>query len=531
MAAPEGTDLPAPSLIRFADCELDLAGYEIRRSGRRCAVEPQVFELLAYLVRNAGRLVTKDELITQVWGGRIVSDSALSGQIKSARQAIGDDGEQQRLIRTVHGRGFRFVGELTHGEQPQGEEPRSVEQRMLALPDKPSIAVLPFANLSGDPEQDYFADGIVEDITTALSRIHAFFVIARNSAFAYKGKAIDVKQVGRELGVRYLLEGSVRRADGRVRITGQLIDAETGVHVWADKYDSVLEDVFDLQDRVTASVAGAIEPSITRAEIERTRRKPPESLQAYDFLLQAIEASQVVTQERFDLALQLARRAVALDPRYALACSTVAMIQCVRWTNDWTTDPQDMRAEGERNSHLSVQLAPDDPTVLTNAGLALTVLNSDPESAIVWLDRAIALNPSSAYALGVGAQARNLVGDYATAADHAARAMRLSPFDPMSYRFGLALGVSRLFRRALPEAVTWLRRATQQNPGHPTAFMYLASAHAHLGRLDEARAAMARLLEIRPTSGLARAQRMRMHKIPADLAYLNEGARMAGLPD
>ena len=222
-------------MIRFGDCELDLAGYEVRRDGQRRAVEPQVFELLAYLVRNPGRLVTKDELIAEVWSGRIVSDSALSGQIKSARQAIGDDGEQQRLIRTVHGRGFRFVGELTHAEQPHGDEPAGAEKRPLALPDKPSIAVLPFANLSGDPEQEYFADGMVEDITTALSRVKEFFVIARNSAFTYKGKSVDVKRIGRELGVRYLVEGSVRRAGGRVRIAGQLIDAETGAHLWADR--------------------------------------------------------------------------------------------------------------------------------------------------------------------------------------------------------------------------------------------------------------------------------------------------------
>src|SRR5262245_36576750 len=282
-----GDRVAVASLIRFGDCELDLAGYEVRRDGRPCVVEPQVFELLAYLVRNPARLVTKDELIAKVWGGRIVSDATLSSRIKSARRAIGDDGEQQRFIRTVYGRGFRFIGELQHAEQPQGAEPGGAE-RTLALPDKPSIAVLPFANLSGDPEQDYFADGIVEDIITALSRIHWLFVIARNSSFTYKGKSVDVKRVARELGVRYVLEGSVRKASNRVRITGQLVDATTGAHVWAERFDGALEDIFDLQDRVTASVVGTIEPKLRQAEIERSKRKRTESLDAYDAFLRGV---------------------------------------------------------------------------------------------------------------------------------------------------------------------------------------------------------------------------------------------------
>src|SRR5262245_10430660 len=410
--------------MRFADCELDLAGYEVRRGGQRRAVEPQVFELLAYLVRNAGRLVTKDELIAEVWGGRIVSDSALSGQIKSARQAIGDDGEQQRLIRTVHGRGCRFVGELDRAEPPQVAEPRRIEERALALPDKPSVAVLPFANLSGDPEQDYFADGMVEEITTALSRVKEFFVIARNSAFTYKGRAVDVKQIGRELGVRYLVEGSVRRAGDRVRITGQLIDAETGAHLWADRYDGALADVFELQDRVTSSIVGAIEPSLQRAEIERASRKPTENLAAYDITLQAIGASRPISRETTARALELARQAVVLDPRFARAHSWIAFWLSRRKVNDWVVDEEAEAAECSRAAHLAVQLAPDDPSVLANAGNALATRNRDVDTAISWLDRAITLNPNSAIALGLGASVRNYAGDYATAADHAMRAMR-----------------------------------------------------------------------------------------------------------
>jgi TolB-like protein/class 3 adenylate cyclase len=308
----------------------------------------------------------------------------------------------------------------------------------LPLPDKPSIAVLPFQNMSGDVEQEYFADGITDDIITALSRIPSLFVIARNSSFAYKGKAIDIRQIGRELGVRYVLEGSVRRAGDRLRITGQLVEAETGAHLWADKFDSVLEDVFDLQDRVTMAVAGAIEPSITQAEIRRANRKPTENLQAYDWLLRALGEQQLFSRDATDRATQMARRAIELDPRYAQAYAYLATWTTNRKVNGWMDDEAAETAEGVRFAHLAVQLAPNDSIVLTFAAEALSRLDRDVTTAISWLERAIALNPNSAVAFGRGAIVRNMAGDYATAADHADRAMRLSPFDPFSGVFSLA---------------------------------------------------------------------------------------------
>src|SRR5215831_12739948 len=298
---------------------------------------------------------------------------------------------------------------------------------MPSLPDKPSTAVLPFANMSGDPEQEYFADGITEDIITALSHIPTLFVIARNSSFAYKGKAIDIRQIGRELGVRYVLEGSVRKAGQRLRITGQLIEAETGAHLWADRFDSVLEDVFDLQDRVTMAVAGAIEPSVTQAEIRRANRKPTDNLQAYDWLLRALGEQQLYSRDSIDRAMQMARRAIELDPRYAEAHARLADWFMIRWANGWMEDEAAETAEGVRFAHLAVQLAPNDSIVLTVAAVALGILNGDLANAIPWLDRAIALNPNSADALGRGALLRLFAGDYATAADYTERAMRLSP--------------------------------------------------------------------------------------------------------
>ena len=273
-------------LLAFGDHRLDIERRELRRGAQRIEVEPKVFDLLVFLVRNRGRVVSKDDLLEAVWDGRIVSEFALTTRINAARRALGDDGASQRLIRTFNRKGVRFIGEVT---ETSDEAPRPHEAPDPRLPaDKPSLAVLPFQNMSGDPEQEYFADGMVEEITTAISRFPWLFVIARNSSFTYKGKAVDVRQVARELGVRYVLEGSVRKAGNRVRITGQLIDAATGAHLWADRFDGSLDDIFELQDEVASRVVGAIEPRLRLTEIDRASRKPTENLDAYDLYLRAL---------------------------------------------------------------------------------------------------------------------------------------------------------------------------------------------------------------------------------------------------
>jgi TolB-like protein len=262
---------------------------------------------LHYLVRNRERVVSKDDLIAGVWAGRIVSESTLSSRITAVRHAIGDRAEDQRFIRTIARKGIRFIGDVKEETIGQRKPPA------LAIPDRASIAVLPFNNLSGDPEQEYFADGVVEDIITALSRLKWFFVIARNSSFTYKGKNVDVKQVAQELGVRYVLEGSVRKVGNRVRITGQLIDGGTAVHIWADTFDGVLDDIFDLQDRITASVVSAIEPTVQQAEIGRLKYKPTEKFDAYDLMLHALQHWHQFTPESFTAALDCLDRALAID--------------------------------------------------------------------------------------------------------------------------------------------------------------------------------------------------------------------------
>jgi TolB-like protein len=265
----------------FADHVLDVARRELRRGGTLITLEPQVFDLLEHLIRNRERVVTKDDLLASVWGGRSISESTLTSRINAARKAVGDSGEAQRLIRTSPRKGIRFVGDVIDTQPAELSQPHMAQ-------DRPSIAVLPFDNLSDDREQEYFADGIVQEIITGLSRIKWLFVISRNSTFIYKGKPTDVKTVGRELGVRYVLEGSVRRYGNHVRVTGQLIETETATPVWADRYDGTLGDIFALQDEMTMSVIGAVEPSLRKAEVERARRKRPDNLDAYDLFLRAL---------------------------------------------------------------------------------------------------------------------------------------------------------------------------------------------------------------------------------------------------
>jgi TolB-like protein len=344
-------------------------------------VGPQVFDLLIYLVQNRERVVSKDDLLEAVWAGRIVSESTLTSHVNAVRKAIGDNGEDQRLIRTIARKGFRFLGEVEAEPEPtaQGvrrdnvlhDPTRAVGPSALTLPDKPSIAVLPFQNLSADPEQEYFADGIVEDIIGALSRMRWLFVIARNSSFTYKGRAVDVKQVGRELGVRYVLEGSLRKAASRVRISGQLVDASTGANLWSDRFEGALEDIFNLQDQMTSSVVGALVRQLEQAEIQRAKRKPTDSLDAYDYYLRGMASYHPSTRKAIDEALPLFRKAIDLDPEFASAYAMAGWCYFWRKINGWLTDRALEIAEGERLIRRAVELGQDDAIALARGGHGL----------------------------------------------------------------------------------------------------------------------------------------------------------------
>src|SRR5258705_7232660 len=377
----------------FEDYAFDPDRRELHRGADVVSVAPQVFDLLDYLIRNRERVVSKDELINAIWNGRIVSEAALTTRLNVARSAIGDSGEQQRLVKTLPRKGFRFVGQVRESRGRTGavidDHPAEPPKPALALPDKPSIAVLPFQNLSADPEQEYFADGAVEDITMALSRFHWLFVIARNSSFTYKGRAVDVKQVGRQLAVRYVLEGSVRKAGNRIRIAGQLIDAETGAHLWADHFDGGLEDMFDLQDHVTSSVVGAIAPKLQREEIKRARRKPTENLDAYDYYLRGLAKARWWTRDANSEALQLFRKAIELDPRLASAYGMAAWCYARRRANGWMTDRVRESAEGTQLARKAAHLGADDPVALCMGGYALAFVAHEFDDRVAFMVRGL----------------------------------------------------------------------------------------------------------------------------------------------
>jgi TolB-like protein len=360
--------------VHFGRFRLDLGRRELWRDDTLMRLGSRVLDIICVLVSAKGEVVTKDELMTRVWPGLVVDDSNIHVHISALRKALDEGTTGQSHVVTVPGRGYRFIGLLP---APGADKGKVDEPQGLPLPDRPSIAVLPFTNLSGDPEQEYFADGIVEDITTALSRMRWLFVIARNSSFAYKGRTVDVKQIGRELGVRYVLEGSVRRSASRMRITGQLIDTTTGAHLWADRFDGGLEDIFELQDVITVSVVSAMTPKLERAEIERAKQKPTESLDSYDYFLRGMAAVYQWTRRDIDEALKLFYRAIELDPNFVTAYGMAAWCYLWRSTNGLTTDRAQEIAETLRLGRRVAELGKDDSIALSAGGLALGYVTGD----------------------------------------------------------------------------------------------------------------------------------------------------------
>jgi len=486
-------------LLAFGDHRLDVDRRELRRGGSAIELEPKVFDLLAFLVQHRDRVVSKDDLIRSVWNGRIVSDSAVTTRINAARRAIGDDGTAQRLIRTFTRKGVRFIGEVTEIPDPRprallepGEGGPSVGRASIA--DKPSIAVLPFQNLSGDPAQDYFVDGMVEEIITELSRIRWLFVLARNSSFAYKGETVDVKQVGRDLGVDYVLEGSVRKAGDRVRITGQLIDAGTGAHLWADRFEGLLQDVFELQDKVASSVAGVIEPELQAAETARSARRPSPDLTAYDLYLRAYEMF-LSSARRIPEALGLLEQAITRDARYRPALALAALSCFALLRDSRSENPSLDRAKGIDFARRALEGSADDPGVLVNAAVALAYFGEDIGAMMALVDRALAINPNFARGWHIAGLLRVWAGEPDSALRYLEAALGLSPRARIGTSANL-IGLAHLFARRFAEAVPHLILAIQDDPSFPSPYRILAACYAHLDRLDDARDVVTRLRAI-----------------------------------
>jgi TolB-like protein len=519
-------------LYRFDEYELDAAKRELRRRDAVIGLAPQVFDLLKYLIDNRERVVSKDDLIANVWGGRIVSDSALTTRINAVRAALGDSGGQQRLVRTVPRKGFRFVGTVQQDDQLGSIRGKSeaAEGPSLTLPDKPSIAVLPFVNMSGNPEQDYFADGIAEEIITALSRCSGLFVIARNSSFTYRGKSVDIRQVGRELGVHYVLEGSVRRSRDRLRVAGQLVDASSAAHIWADRFEGEADDVFALQDQITESVVAAIEPNVQLAEIARMKHAQGADLRAYDLLLRAQALEYEYTEKSLAEAIACLERALAIAPSYAPALAFAAYCYAERRQQGWAKQVDTETGAGLRLAMRALETGKDDANVLWMAAFAVRVLGADPRRAKELVSRSLHLNPNSAMALTQAGWAEAFLGNPSRALKLLHRAQRLSPRDPRAWYMAAVAALAHFVAGDFESAASSSETALAQNPRFAPTLRVLAASFARLGRIDAAAQAIRELLKLEPQLTIIALRGRLDHMVEGVREPFLDALRLAGLP-
>jgi len=491
----------------FSDHRLDTDRRELCRGSEFIAVEPQVFDLLVYLVENRDRVVSKDDLFSSVWGGRIVSDSTLTSRINAARKAVGDSGDEQKLIRTIARKGIRFVGDV-HFEAGGGpsrvggpaddiHEPRPA----LPLPDRPAIAVLPFTNMTDDPAQEYFSDGISEDIITALSKLRWFFVIARNSSFIYKGKAVHLKQVAEELGVGYVVEGSVRKVGERVRITAQLNDVATGSHIWAERYDRDLADVFAVQDEITEAIVAAIEPQLYAAENFRARRKPPDSMDAWDLVMRALSHYWRVTRQDNVVAQALLEKATAIDPNYGQAFGVLATSHTFSAHMGWE-DMATIAPIAERAAAAAILADSEDPWAHYALGCVYLFARRFDDS-LAEFESALRLNPNFSLAQGYYGLALAYCGRWEEAIPAVQRALRLSPRDPLAAVYCGIASYAQFVGRNYDEAMRLAREGIRQRADFVGAHRVLTAAAGMVGRTDLAKAALQELRRAQPNISLA----------------------------
>ncbi len=514
----------------FADHVLDTARRELRCGTRPVALEPQVFDLLTYLVQNRERVVSKDDLIASVWGGRVVSDSTLTSRINAARKAVGDSGQSQKLIRTIARKGLRFVGEVQ--TQPDGadagltagSEPSSAA---LPLPDRPAIAVLPFINMSDDPEQEYFSDGISEDIITALSKLRWFFVIGRNSSFIYKGKSVPLRQIAGELGIRYVVDGSIRKAGDRVRITAQLNDAVTGSQLWAERYDRDIADVFAVQDEITEAIVAAIEPQIYAAENFRAERKPPQSMDAWDLVMRALSYFWRVTRQDNVVAQALLEKAISIDPNYGQALGVLATSHTFGAHMGWV-DIATVAPVAEAAALAALRADSEDPWAHHALGYVYLVARRFDDS-LAEFELALRLNPNSSLAQGYYGVTLAYCGRWEEGALAAARALRLSPRDPFSATYCGVASYCNFVGRNYEEAIRLSREAIRQRADFVGGHRVLTAAAGMAGQVDAAKAALQELRRAQPNISLAWIASEMPMKLNADREHYLEGFRRAGL--
>jgi TolB-like protein len=514
------------TLLAFGPFRLDAEAGILFHGAEPTALGQRAVALLALLVGRAGAPVAKEALLEAAWPAQAIEESNLTVQIAAIRRVLEEIAGGAGWIETLPRRGYRYVGPAVAVGTPDALA--VVSAVALPLPEKPSVAVLPFSNLSGDPAQDYFADGMVDDIITGLARIKWLFVIARNSSFAYKGRAVDVRQVGRELGVRYVLEGSVRKSGSSLRVTGQMIDASTGAHVWAERYDRNYDDVFALQDEIALSAVGAIAPSIRRAEIDRVARKRTDSLDAYDLVLRAqldVDSGMPMQVRR---ALALLDHAIELDPAYALAHGNAAMCHHCLFLRAGLQEAN--RAASIRHARSAMLHGQDDAAALTLAGFSIGMDGHDRGAAFTALGAALTISPSSALTYILGGVLLGWGGEAERAIAWSEQGIRLSPFDSWAFAAFDAQAMSHLLCGRPDEACRAAYKSVQANPAHSITYVQLAAALAKLGRLEEAKAAAARVLELHPAFRYSR-QFKAVNCAPALAEVLGEALRAAGLPE
>jgi TolB-like protein len=500
----------------FEDCALDMERRELRRGSQLVAVEPQVFDLLAHLIRHRDRVVSKDDLLATIWQGRAVSDSALFNRINAVRKAIGDSGEAQRLVRTLPRKGLRFVGEV-----------REEQESFLPPSDRPSIAVLPFANAGGDPGEEHVADGISEDLVTGLARIRWLLVIARNSTFTYKHRTVALAEVSRELGVRYVLEGSVRRAGNRLRITAQLIDATTGGHHWAEHYDRELGDMFAVQDEITRSVAAAIEPRLLAAEGVRALARAPQHLGAWDLVARAQTRFWRLTRSDCEAAVTPLQQAVRSYPDYAPAHGRLGFCLAFAAHMGWTLAGQAMRASRD---HARRAIALDDYDPWGHIALAYwAMMERRTDESLAAFGQAVKLNPSSGAAHSHLSRGFAFAGRHREAIEHGREAIRLSPLDPEMALFLGAIAVAHYTARRYDEAILSTAEALRLRPGFQGAQRLHCASLAQAGRVEEARAYLATVRHEQPDLSIDWVRANVPYQTAELMDRFVEGLRRAGL--
>ena len=515
----------------FDDHVLDLERRELRRAGALVAIEPQVFDLLVYLVRNRGRVVSKDDLLGSVWGGRIVSNSALANRINAARMAVRDNGEDQKLIRTFQRKGFRFVGSVAEeAAQPVPALPGTDATPPFLLPEQPSLVVLPFTDMSPERNEGHFADGITEDLITELARIRWLFVIARNSAFTYKDRPVDVKQISRELGVRYVLEGSVRRSGQRMRINAQLVDATSGVHQWAERYDREAGEIFAVQDEITSSVAAAVEPHLLVAEGNRAEYLSQDELSAWQLVARAQSQYWRLTKEDFDASITSLTQALERSPDFAPAQALLGFALGFAAHMGWV-DRGEWIPVARRHAERAIALDDRNPWGFSALGYA-AMMQRRTEESLAAFRKAVALTPSSAAAHGHLSHGLAFAGMADEAIKHGEIAMKLSPLDPSMARFMGGMAIAHFTARRFEETIKLTRDNLRIRPGFQGAQRLHCASLAQAGRIQEARAYLSTIRQThRPPLTIEWVRNNVPYQTPEVMELFIDGLRKAGLEE